>query len=236
MACAADQVYSPFNLAGSVTGPNQEYEIGTQAYTDAQVPAAVTNFGCATAKALFNGNHLFDIETSLPITIGSIGTGDFTMVGNSTLEAIGASLFVDNINVGVFSNAPGSGTITYMAVGPQPTFPLVMGVNCGYFKITTNNSVNGGWLQWNNVPAVVDRLTSINFEKWWCCAGVAGSGCTNGVGCGGGGNYPIGSFLLPTSSNPDPVAAQSTTPILNTPLYLSNHTFALTNNFGVTKQ
>jgi len=76
----------------------------------------------------------------------------------------------------------------------------------------------GAWLP------TVERIIEIDINRWFCnvtqCCGVP---------------IPVGgasSFLMPKADMPSPVEENSSTPLIKTPVYLANHTWAFKNNFG----
>lgn len=150
--------------------------------------------------------------------------GLWPVSGTGSLYGATWTVMVDGVAQGTFSNTVTAGSESFVD-NITAGFPLVMGVNANRVEFVRTLTIADGDM---STSLSLSMLASFDFQTWWCCA-AASSGCT--AGCGAA-LTPVGSFLIPTPSNPDPVAAQSTTPILNTPLYLSNHTFALPNNFG----
>lgn len=233
MTCSnAGQVFAPGSLSLGTTASGESYGAYSQYYVDRRAQQFLVTFGgdCATVKAGLAAEPFANVfgRISDGGTINQITWADLTQDPN--VDG-GATLTVEMFTgTGVlqFVNNGTTHAQTVTASGAPITWPLVIGVNCINFTFGTTNSHPGDTFpMWNDAP-IVPRLQSINFDSWWCCASAS-------FNCCGGAALPVGSFLLPTSSNPDPVAAQSTSPILNTPLYLSNHTFALPNNFGSNK-
>lgn len=70
----------------------------------------------------------------------------------------------------------------------------------------------------------VFKINTVDVNKWFCCRTEC---CGTGIPIGGG-----SAFLIPGADMPSPVQENSSTPLIKTPVYLSNHTWAFRNNFG----
>jgi len=81
----------------------------------------------------------------------------------------------------------------------------------------------GFTLNYNTLSGFTDT------EEMWCCVS-EGYGC-----CASPSAFFGGRFLIPPPTNPQPGEEGITTPLLYTPIYLSNHTFQFINNYGRVK-
>lgn len=216
---------SPVWAAGNLPQSDQSSPVAatTEAYFDSLPGIIITQLqlSCADAKAYAKANLIppFSVirnGTVIPV----VTSGMMSLQGTAPLGASG-EVQVDGASVGTWSD--GSFGYAYSAG------TYTAGGNMSQSWQMNAEVLDGGTSGILFAIPVTAILMSFDFDTWWCCASAAYN-C-----CGGGGGSHVGSFLIPPSSNPDPVAAQSTTPILNTPLYLSNHTFALPNNFGSKK-
>jgi len=87
-------------------------------------------------------------------------------------------------------------------------------------------STNPGSIPFNYSAwiATGQRVTSIDINKWFCNVT---SCCGTGFPVGGGSQ-----FLIPGPDMKEPVQENSSIPLIKTPVYLANHTWAFKNNFG----
>jgi len=74
----------------------------------------------------------------------------------------------------------------------------------------------------------VEAIATLDIDGWFPCVSE----------CGGGGINPslAPHFVFPRPTTPPPVGERATTPFLESPIVLSNHTYQFQNNFGVSKK
>jgi len=113
------------------------------------------------------------------------------------------------------------------AINDTAPWPMVFGPggNVGSVTFRFNQQNAGPGMPDVGISRIVNRVdvANFNYELWWC----AHSGC-----CAPVETFYGGRFLIPPPASPLPGEEGVTTPLLFTPIYLSNHTFQFVANYG----
>lgn len=218
MDCPDGKVFAPGNWPKQSDGISTAF--GSETYMN-NFPAILNGAGftCENSRAylLANSGSLF---------AGIVKDGSaFQKPSESNVELTGefagGQLYIDNNIYGSFGMGPDGFFDEITWPGP---WPIIMGVDAQSVQVQIGSSPDNATLTILNCPAV---MQSFDFNLWFCCA-AAPFGCTEGCGA----SIPMGGrFLIPPPANPGP-GENVSTPILGTPLYLSNHTFQFTANYG----
>lgn len=126
-------------------------------------------------------------------------------------------LFQTQVDPGVSPIIEVGGVSYPGACTPDPNYPV--DGTWGLFRFQSFVGVPA--TQW--VPSI-EVISAVDINKWFC----------NDTSCCGSA-LPIGggsSFLIPGAPMAAPVQEKSTIPLIKTPVYLTNHTWAFRNNFG----
>jgi len=208
--------------AGSA-GIGGSYNINVESYFNG-LPNEYLGFGLTCEQA-------YDaIIPSLPTVVP-------TVVANGTVIAapveadfdmpVGGSIIlrVDGAFAGSYARSEGG-------FEDATTFPWpgVAGVN--FFQNLQFQVTDAGGGVNSEMNYTINSLSEpFDEDEWWCCNA---TGCVPG-GCGAAVFFG-GRFLIPSPGIPAPGEENISTPLLRTPLYLSNHTYQFTKNFGRIKK
>lgn len=103
-------------------------------------------------------------------------------------------------------------------------WPMVINSPVRVFNIEVTGDLGGSSATINRTVPILD-IGSFDFEEWWCYYS----------GCCAAPTFFGGRFLIPPPASPAPGEENVTTPLLYTPIYLSNHTFQFIRDFGRNK-
>jgi len=183
------------------------------------INVAVTQGGVTVQRGKYNIGYLLqppacnggNPESSYSQVITDNLTGTFPIVIGED-DITGVQIFVSD-----YDGAPPYVGVIDCGTGPTNYFDNITGI-----------------IRWPGgtpeIPLTYDVVDAINdAEGLWCCV-------TEGYPCCVAPTIAGNSFLIPRPENPEPVEENISTPLLNSVLYLSNHSYQFTANYGRIKK